>query len=174
MTASPAYPRPAAGEHAAYYTRYIEQVPHEDLLTVLRRQAAEYDALFDLPEPKGDSAYAPGKWSIKQVLGHVIDAERVFSYRALVFGRNDPGPLPAFDENAWMAPAGFSQRTLADLREEFRAVRQATVSLLAHFPAEAAARVGTASGNPVSVRALGYIIAGHAIHHAKVVKDRYL
>jgi hypothetical protein len=170
----PAYQRPTASEHAPYYGRYIEQVPDGDLLDVLRRQLPEYTRLFDLPESKGDHAYAPGKWSVKEVLGHVIDAERVFSYRALTFGRGDSGPLPAFDENAWMAPAGFKQRTLADLRDEFRAVRESTIALFAHLPPEAVGRTGTASGHPISVRALGFIIAGHALHHGKVLKERYL
>ncbi len=174
MPATPVYQRPAASEHAPYYARYIAQVPEGDLLEILRAQVSEYDALFGLPESKGDYAYAPGKWSIKEVLGHVTDAERVFSYRALTFGRNDPGPLPSFDENAWMAPAGFGQRTLTDLRDEFRAVRQATLGLLGHLPQDAVTRTGTASGNPISVRALGYIIAGHALHHGKVLKERYL
>ncbi len=174
MATMSAYQRPDGSEHAPYYTRYIEQVPEGDVLDVLRNQVSEYSELFDLPESRGDHAYAPGKWSIKEILGHVIDAERVFADRALTFGRGDSGPLPSFDENAWMAPAGFRQRTLADLRDEFRAVRESTLALLCHLPPEAVGRTGIASGHPVSVRALAFIMAGHAQHHAKVLRERYL
>jgi hypothetical protein len=171
---TPRFTAPEPTEHAPYYGKYVSLVADGDLLQTLEAQVGQYEALLGkLPESRGDYAYAPGKWSIKQVLGHVIDAERVFSYRALVFGRNDPASLPSFDENAWMAPAGFDRRTLADLLTEFRAVRAATIALFRHLPDEAVGRLGTASGMRVSVRALAYIIGGHAAHHGKVLAERY-
>ena len=174
MATAPVYARPGTDEYAPFYQTYVAKVPNDNLVALLEAGAGELDRLFDLPEARGNHAYAPGKWSLKEVLGHLIDAERVFSYRALVFGRGDAGPLPPFDENAWIPESGFGARTLADLRAEFRAVRAATVSLFAHFPPEAPTRTGVASGKTVSVRALGYIIAGHALHHAAVVRERYL
>ena len=175
MTTLARYERPAPSEHAPYYGQYIDQVAQGDLLEVLRSQIGEYESLFGgLPEARGDHAYAAGKWTLKEVLGHVIDAERVFAYRALTFGRNDQSALPSFDENAWIGPAEFRSRTLADLVEEFTAVRASSVALFEHFPDAAISRIGTASGKLISVRALGYIIAGHAHHHAKVIRERYL
>ena len=167
--------RPAPTEYAEYYGRYIALVPEGPIVDVLREQIADtLDLIRALPESRGDHRYAPDKWSVKEVLGHVIDAERVFSYRALRFGRNDPTPLPGFDEKVY-APAGnFGARTLASLLGELETVRRATLYLLEGLPAEAWSRSGVASEYPVSVRALAYIIAGHERHHRSVLAERYL
>jgi hypothetical protein len=175
MTSAPRYARPAPTEYAAFYAGYIAAVPEGDLLDTLERQLADTTAaLASLPESRGSFAYAPGKWSIKQVVGHVADAERVFAYRALRFARGDATPLAAFDENVWAPHAGTERRTLADLLDELRAVRAATLALFRHLPAEAPLRTGTASDREVSVRALAWIITGHERHHLRILRERYL
>jgi hypothetical protein len=175
MLPTPRYDRPDASEYASFYAGYVAAVPDGDLLAMLERQLEETTALLKgLPESRGNHAYAPGKWSIKVMLGHMADAERVFAYRALRIARGDPTPLASFDENAWAPNSGAASRTLADLIDEFRAVRAATLALLRHLPAEAPLRRGTASDNPVSVRALAWIIAGHERHHLRMLRERYL
>lgn len=174
-----AIPRPTPDEFAPYYGKYIDQVPEADgegaLAELLTRQISETQALLaGLPEARALYRYASGKWSIKEVVGHLTDAERVFAYRALRFARADETPLASFDENAFVPPGRFDSRPLADLVAELVAVRQATVALLRGLPAEAVARRGTASGKTVSVRALAYIIAGHERHHVQILKERYL
>lgn len=172
-THSPA--RPAPSEHNSYYQSYVAEVPEGDLLGTL---AAERDStaavLAAIPESKAGFRYAPGKWSIKEVIGHLADAERVFAYRALRIARADATPLPGFDENAWVPAGGFERRTLANLAAEFRAVRESTLALFRGFDAEAWPRMGIASENPISVRALAWIIAGHERHHLRVIGERYL
>lgn len=150
------YDRPDASEHAPYYAGYIARVPDGDLLKTLEQQDEETMALLSgVPESKAGLAYAPGKWSLKEVIGHLADAERVFAYRALRLARGDQTPLAGFDEKAWVPNAGCAGRTLADLLGELRAVRAATLALLRHLPKEAATRRGTANGAEVTVRALG-------------------
>ena len=174
MTA-PRFARPDPSEYASFYAAYIAGVPEGELLGRLERQLEENTALLAaVPEPRGDHAYAAGKWSLKEVVGHVIDAERVFSYRALRFARGDATPLAAFDETAWTPNSGARARTLADLIAELRAVRAATLALLRSLPAGADLRRGTASGREVSVRALAWIIAGHERHHFRLIRERYL
>jgi DinB family protein len=169
-----AVPRPGATEYAPYYGRYIDKVPEGDLLRTLESQARETQSLLSgLSEAKALHRYAPGKWSIKEVVGHVTDAERVFSYRALRFARADKTALPGFDENAWVPPANFDARSLKDLAAELDAVRRATVALFRGFDAAALARSGTASDNLVSVRAIAWIIAGHERHHVGLLHERY-
>ena len=166
--------RPQAGEFAPYYQKYVDRVPAGDLLALLARQGEETAALLGkVKESAAGHRYEPGKWSIREVLGHVADAERVFAYRALRFARGDEAPLQSFDEKAFVAGGGFERRTLADVIAEFRAVRQATLTLLRSLDDAAWARGGTASGNHVTVRALGYIIAGHEAHHVAILKERY-
>jgi len=172
---TPRYDRPAASEFAPYYGTYIGKVPDGDLLRTLEEQNEQTMALLSgLPESKGSLAYAPGKWTLKEVVSHVADAERVFSYRALWIARGDMTPLPGFDQEPWVPNSGANARTLADLLGELRAIRAATLALLRHLPPEAVGRVGTASGNPVSVRAVAWIIAGHERHHMGIVRERYL
>lgn len=167
--------RPDATEHAPYYAKYIEKVPQGDLLSILERQRQETAALLKgIPESKAGHRYASGKWSIKEVVGHVNDAERVFSYRAMRIARGDATPLASFEQDQFVAAGNFDARSLADLAAEFDAIRRATIALIKSFEAEAISRRGTASGKEVSTRALAYIIAGHERHHIDIVKERYL
>lgn len=168
-------PRPDASEHLPYYGKYVDRVPDGDLLQTLRAQLDETLALVrGLPEERGGHRYAPGKWSIREVLSHVIDAERIFAYRALRIGRGDATPLASFDENAYAAASNADARTLADLAEELAHVRLGNLALFRSLDDEALARRGTASGGDVSVRALAWIIAGHERHHVALLRERYL
>jgi len=165
---------PAADEYAGYYGRYVSRVPRGDFLAVLRKQADEIAGLFGALTPaQAGFAYAPGKWSVKEVLGHMTDTERVFAYRALSIGRGDPSPLPGMEQDEWLPSAGFGRRAIADLLAEWRTVRAATIALVEGFPAEATLRRGVASGNPFSVRALLHIAPGHTAYHLEVLRDRY-
>jgi uncharacterized damage-inducible protein DinB len=166
---------PEAGEFNPYYQKYISRVPVGDLIDNLARQADETLSLLRaIPDNAADHAYAEGKWTIKEVIGHVCDAERIFSYRLLRIGRGDQTPLASFDENAYTPAGQFGQRTFASLIEEFAAVRAATIALVAGLPSDAWLRTGTASDSTVSARALAYIIAGHELHHRAVLMERYL
>ena len=166
--------RPRPDEYAGYYGSYIAAV-EEPLLPTLEREAGKWRALLAaVPPDKEGYRYAPGKWSIREVVGHVIDAERMFSVRAMAFARGDRSHYPSFDENAYAAASEADRRTLSDLSEELVAVRRATVLLLRGLPLEAWGRRGLASGNEFTVRSLAWIIAGHSRHHRKVVMERYL
>jgi hypothetical protein len=174
MTAS-LIARPGADEYAPYYGTYIGKVPDGDLRSMLSTQLAETLALIrSIPESRGGHRYAPDKWSVREVLGHLADSERIFSYRALRIARGDATPLPGFEQNDYVPAGGFDARTLRDLADELAAIRQATIHLFAHLDPSAFERRGTASGKPVSVRALAYIIAGHELHHVGILKTRYL
>ena len=174
MTAS-TLARPADHEYAPHYAGYIARVPDGDILAQMERQMEETSAfLGQLEEARGAHRYAAGKWSIKEVIGHLADGERVFAYRALRFARADATPLASFDENAWVPQSGCDRRTLRDLAAEFRAVRMATLALAHSLTDEAATRTGVASGKTVSVRALIYMIAGHELHHLAILRERYL
>jgi len=167
--------RPGADEYAPYYGTYIGKVPDGDLRAMLASQIAEtLELIRSIAESRGGYRYAPDKWSIKEVLGHLADSERIFSYRALRIGRGDTTPLPGFEQDDYVKSGGFDARTLRDLADELAAVRQATLHLFAHLDPKALERRGTASGKPVSVRALAYIIAGHERHHVGILKSRYL
>jgi len=167
--------RPAPGEYAPYYGRYIDLVPGEDPLHALREGAEETRRLLEpLPESRGDARYAEGKWSVKEVLSHVADTERVFAYRALRFARRDETPLPGFDQDVWVAGLSTSGRTLRSFREELRAVRGASLALFGNLDAEAWDRTGTANDVRMSVRAAAFVIAGHEIHHRNILRERYL
>ena len=171
---STAASRPDASEYAPYYDKYVTHVADGDVIETLRRQAGEIDSLpRDFDEGRAGRGYAPGKWSVKQVVGHMADAERIFAYRALRIARGDRTPLPGFEQDDYVSGGDFDRRTLADLAAEFAAVRGATVRLFESFGAEAWGRRGVASDNEVSVRALAYITAGHAAHHLKVLRERY-
>jgi uncharacterized damage-inducible protein DinB len=167
--------RPAPGEYLDYYEKYIALVPDGDIIETLARNADETLALLRHQPPEfADHAYAEGKWTVKQLVGHVCDAERIFSYRLLRIGRGDETPMEGFDENAY-APAGqFGDRTLESLLEEFAAVRAATIALIAGLPDDAWSCSGIANNSPVSARAIAFIIAGHEIHHRTVLLTRYL
>lgn len=167
--------RPAADEHAPYYEKYVTKVPDGDLISLLREQVVETVGLLrGVTSERANHAYAPGKWSIKEVVGHITDTERVMTYRAMRISRGDTTPLASFDENLYVANSNFAQRSLGDLLEELQIVRASTVQLARHMDAAMLARRGTASGNPVSVRALLYIVAGHERHHAQLLRERYL
>ena len=167
--------RPEANEYAPYYEKYISLVPEGDVTAALERQGAETLALLRaLPEERGGHRYEPGKWSVRQVVGHVNDGERIFAYRALAIARGERASLPGMDQEEYMAGVDFDARTLSDLADEFEAVRASTLHLLRHLSPEAWARRGTASDNEVTVRALAYIIAGHEAHHVGVLRERYL
>jgi hypothetical protein len=173
MTATSA--PPAADEYAAFYAGYISLVPRgEDIVAILARQREETLGRFaSVTEGRGAHRYAPGKWSVKEVVVHLSDAERIMAYRALRVARGDATPLPGFDENAYAPLSGADAQPLAALVTEWGQVRQATVSLFRHLPAEAWTRRGTANGAPISVRALAWIIAGHERHHLGTLAERY-
>jgi uncharacterized damage-inducible protein DinB len=167
--------RPGADEFYSYYATYIDKVPDGDLLSLLREQAVEtVTTLQDLTPQQANYAYAPGKWTVKEVIGHISDAERIFAYRAMRIARHDETPLASFDENAYVANANFGTRPLPDLLEELQVVRASTIHLAKSLDAETLARRGTASGHAISCRALLYIIAGHERHHAGLLRERYL
>jgi hypothetical protein len=166
---------PQADEAAPYYFRYIDLVSDGNILQVLRAQMEEALSLFSgISEEKSLHRYQPDKWSIRGVLGHMNDAERVFSYRALSFARGDGGPLPSFDEKAWAPQAHADDHSWASHVEDFQAVRLATLTLLRSFSAEAWSRRGVASDNSITVRALSFILAGHVTHHLNVLREKYL
>jgi len=168
-------PRPAATEYAPFHAAYVQAVPDGDVLSFLERQGRETVALLrGVSEKQSQHRYAPGKWSIREVVGHMNDAERVFTYRALSFARSDTTPLPGFDENAWGASSNADRRTLAELVEDFAAVRAATLTLFRGLSDNEIGRAGTASGHRVTVAALAYVVAGHEKHHLKILKERYL
>lgn len=166
---------PAAGEYADVYARYVERVPSGDVVTIIRDQLAEtLKLLRGLDPSQTTSGYAPGKWSIRDIVLHMADTERVMAYRALRIARADATPLASFDENAWTPMAGANDRSMESLLGELEATRRATVAMLDGLPAEAWARSGTASNRRVTVRALAWIIAGHERHHLAIIRERYL
>lgn len=167
--------RPADDEYLAYYGRYIAQVPDGDLRETLEGQLAETVMLLNgVGEAGAGTRYAPGKWSVKQVVGHLTDAERIFAYRAVCAARGETGGLPAFDENRYVDNAHFDARSLNSLLGELTAVRRATLALLHNLDDEELMRRVTANDAPVSVRALAWIIAGHERHHTTIIRERYL
>jgi hypothetical protein len=173
-TAASRVERPETTEYAPYYERYVALAAQGDLLEMLRRQRDEMAALaHTFTEERAGTAYAEGKWSVKEVVGHMTDAERVFSYRAMRIARADRTPLPSMEQDGFVRAGNFNRRTLEDLLAEFASVRDATLRLFDSFDDEAWARLGIASDNPVSVRALGYIIAGHVAHHLNILRERY-
>ncbi len=164
---------PAADEHAPYYGKYVALIG-PDSLAALETQARTTAALLAAtPEERGGFRYAEGKWSVKEVVGHLADAERVFAYRAMRIGRADTTDLAGFDENQYVPAGRFDRRALKDLAAEFAAVRAATLALARSFDAEALLRRGSANGSPVSARALLAIIAGHEAHHVGLLRERY-
>jgi hypothetical protein len=166
-------PKPELDEYLAYYGKYIALVG-DDAMSALRAQAASTPRLLKgVTEKQAMFRYAPGKWSVKEVLGHVMDGERVFGYRALRFARTDRTPLPGFDENTWVPAAGFDRRTMPELAAEYDAVRAATLALFGSFDEPALVRRGAANDAEVSVRALAHIIAGHELHHVGLLRERY-
>ena len=167
--------RPHDTEYLGYYSRYIDLVPEGDILTTLLRQNEATMALLrGLSESQGGFRYAPGKWSIKELVAHVSDAERIFADRALRFARADETPLPGFEENDYVRNGSFDSFHLADIVTGFENVRRSTVSLFSLLTNDATIRRGQANNAEISVRALAYVIAGHEIHHMNVLRTRYL
>jgi hypothetical protein len=167
--------RPAHDEAAPYYFTYIDQVSDGDIRDILRAQADElHDLLGRISEERSLYRYEPDKWSIRQVIGHLNDTERLFVFRAFWFARGFDSAMPSFDQHVAVAAAASDERTLASHAEEFRAVRAATLTFFDHLPADAWRRRGLASGNPFSVRALAWLTAGHVIHHARILRERYV
>ena len=166
--------RPESSEYADYYANYISKVPGSDVLGVLESQRLQMLQLFmGRSERDGSFRYAPGKWTVKEVLGHITDTERIFAYRALRIARGDQTPLAGFEQDDYVRSGAFGDRTLAGLAEDFGAVRTASVSLLRSFNEAAWSRRGVASQKEVTVRAIGFMIAGHQIHHRIILEERY-
>ncbi|MDQ6689735.1 MAG: DinB family protein [Gemmatimonadota bacterium] len=167
--------KPDKGEFLPFYARYIDLVGTGDVLSILTSQMDEtQDLLRSLPASVATYRYAPGKWSVNEVVGHLIDSERIFDARALRFARNDPTPLPGFEQDDYVRNSTFDNYPLAELVSELAAVRQSTIFLFKHLSEDAWMRRGTANGAGVSVRALAYIIAGHELHHRGMLQARYL
>jgi DinB superfamily len=158
-----------------FYHRYLAQVPEGDLLGLLREQLNKLQEFFKaLPEDKQEYAYAPGKWTPKDILGHLIDCERVFQYRVLRFARADETPLPGFEEDDYVPAGNFNARNMDMLVYEFGMVRLSSIALVQSLDAAAWERSGTANGKRISVRALVWILLGHPLHHVGVIRERYL
>ncbi|MBB3054465.1 DinB family protein [Mucilaginibacter gotjawali] len=166
--------RPQPDEYSAFAARYVDLVGNGPIIEILEYlQQMTYNLFLRIDPDKAAYAYADGKWTVKQVVGHITDTERVFAYRALVFSR-EAIALPGFDQDVYMEKATFNSRSLEDLANEFNTVRESTLYLFKSFTEEQTLQKGIASGNPVSVRALAYMIAGHEMHHIKILKERYL
>lgn len=165
--------RPQAGEFPAYAEKYIALVP-DDVLTALGRLAQGTVQLFsERKEADGDFRYAPDKWSAKEVLGHIIDTERIFTYRALRIARADQTPIEGFEQDDYVRSGEFEQRKLKSLLEEYQSVRSASITLFRSFNEDVWTRRGVANKNEISVRALAYMTAGHELHHVKILKESY-
>jgi hypothetical protein len=166
-------PRP--DEYSPYYAGYIESVQNADILCALRDQLDELLGFLGHLDPAtGEHRYAPGKWSVKEVIGHVIDSERIFAYRALAFARGERQPLPGFEQDEYVGSGDFGHRSLRSLGEEFEHVRRSNLALFASFGESTWVRRGMANGSSLSVRAIAYVLAGHAAHHIQVIRHRYL
>lgn len=174
-TATLAIAPPEASEYAPYYGRYISLVKSDDILVALQDQASVTKALLSsLSEQQVNYRYAPDKWSIRQVFGHLIDSERIFAYRALRIARADQIPMEGFEQDDYVRSGNFENRTMSDLLEEYETVRAATLTLFRNLDSAAWSRRGVANNNEITVRAAAYIMAGHELHHVQIVKDRYL
>jgi uncharacterized damage-inducible protein DinB len=166
--------RPQPNECAPYYQKYIALAQGNTINEIVNNHAFDMQEFYNsLPDDKADFAYAENKWTIKQVLQHLTDAERVFAYRALRISRNDETPLASFDENEYVKNGFANQRSLSSLKQEFNAVRAATDMFLLSLNNQQVMRLGTASNNPVSVNALAFIIYGHLLHHKNILQERY-
>jgi hypothetical protein len=166
--------RPQPDEYPAYAAKYVNLVGNGPILEILEQQQQNsYDFFKEIKPAKGGYSYDEGKWTVKEVLGHMIDTERIFAYRALVFS-HESIELPGFDQDVYMENTTFNSRSLEDLANEFKVVRESSLYLFRSLSDELQTQKGIASGNPVSVRALAYMTAGHELHHIKILKERYL
>jgi len=167
--------RPTASEYPPRHARYIDLVPETDLPAALSQQLDETGALLaGIGEANADARYAPGKWTIREVVGHVLDTERILGFRLLCFARGDTAVLERADEELYVRNAAFARYSLAELFDEFALIRNSHVSLVRHLPAEAWDRVGAAAGVTVSARAVAYLMLGHERHHVAIIQSRYL
>jgi len=174
VTTSQAIAPPEPSEYAAYYGRYIALVQGHDILTTLDEQRRQTVLLLSCrTDEEGDFRYAPGKWTAKEVLGHLCDTERVFAYRALRIARADQTPMEGFEQDDYVCNGPFANAPISDLIEDYIAVRRATISLLRSLDETAWSRHGIANKNEVTVRALAYIIAGHELHHRRMLEEKY-
>lgn len=167
--------KPSSESHAAFFQRYIDQVPEDNFLTAFENQSLITSTFLNsISEEKSSFAYAEKKWTLKELLQHIIDTERILCYRALCIARHETASLPGFDENGYAAHSNANSRNWDSMVKEFQIVRIATELLFRSFSDEALLKTGTANGNLISVKSLGYIISGHFYHHKKVIEERYL
>lgn len=172
---STALPRPDASEHAEYYGRYVAMVPEGDILETLRDQLGATLALLQHVPPERETyRYAEGKWSLREVVGHMVDTERMFAFRALAMARSDGVDLPGMDQDEWAARSNADARTLDDLAAEWAALRRSNIHMFAVMDAATGARTGVASGNPFTVRSFPWIIAGHELWHRRLIERDYV
>ncbi len=165
---------PSEGSYPKFYKPYIDALSSHDLLTNFREINQQSIKLFgSYPQDKWDYQYAPGKWTAKEILGHLCDAERIFSTRALRFARNDKTPLPGFEQNDYVPESNVAHRSVPDLLEEYRMLRACTIKLFENLSDETLQRQGEASGWPISVMAIGFVTCGHEQHHQNVFRERY-
>ena len=168
-------PKPEKADYPDFYTRYVAQVPEVKLNELLASQCDKTKALFGgLSRSQAEYAYAPGKWTLKEVLGHIVDSERVFAYRALCMARGDQQSLPGMDQDIYMAHAGFANRSMESLIAEYDSVRQSTIQFFNGLSEDDLKKTGIANNGQFTVNALMYIIAGHELHHMEVIAERYL
>jgi hypothetical protein len=167
--------RPEKDEYAPYYLPYVNAVPEGDIISILTKQLEDTKLLLkEVTEEQGKFHYAPGKWSIKEVVGHMTDTERIMAYRLMSIARGETVSLPGFDESLYVANSSFNDQAFEQLLEHFSVVRDSTLVLLQSLNEDAWLRKGLANNTGVTVRGIAYIIAGHAMHHCKIIKERYL
>ncbi|HUP59545.1 MAG TPA: DinB family protein [Thermoanaerobaculia bacterium] len=167
--------KPASTDYGSWYAGYVSLVPEDDVLSAIEQQSSETQKLISsLDHARAAYRYAEGKWSVKEVIGHVTDAERVFGYRAMCIARGEKNSLPGFDENSYMKDSGFDDWRIGDLAEAYAMMRRANIVMFRNLPAEAWERRGLANQNEITVNAIAYIIVGHERHHVKVLRERYL
>ena len=167
--------RPQPAEYDAYYEKYVSLVPEDEVITALAAQPDELEQLFrGVPEEKGTFAYAEGKWTVKESISHIIDGERMFAYRALRIARGDKTPIEGFEQDGYIENSHANRRTIAELLNEFRLLREANVLFFRNLEAGDWVREGTANDVSISVRSLGWIMAGHIRHHVAILQERYL
>ncbi|GAB4288591.1 MAG: DinB family protein [Ignavibacteriaceae bacterium] len=166
--------RPGLNDCDPYFQRYINLIEGDDILKIIAKQSkATQDMLNSFPGSKGDFRYAPGKWTVKQVVGHLMDTERIFACRALCFARGEKKSMPGFDENQYTENGNFNSRSLADIVYEFRLLRESNLLLFKSFPEDILDRRGIADGREFTIRAIMFIIAGHERHHMNILNERY-
>ncbi len=167
--------RPTASEYADYFEQYLSQTGEGEVFTLLREQAREMKSLLaGISEEKAGYRYEPGKWSLKQVIGHLIDSERIFAYRALAFARGDRQPLPGFEQDDYVDNGHFDERSMQELARDFATARDSSIALIESLHPSVHAARGVADGKPLSARAIAWLMVGHVNHHTKVLRERYL